>query len=82
MTRAGKAVTAIVLCVCNLRSQFIPPMILFKGKHAFPGIIHSFSENGWINTKPFTEHIKHFVGHTNYSKKNPVLLDFDDHKSL
>ena len=57
-------------------------MILFKGKHAFPGIIHSFSENGWINTKPFTEHIKHFVGHTNYSKKNPVLLDFDDHKSL
>ena len=82
MTRAGKAVTAIGLCVSNLRSQFIPPMILFKRKHAFPGIIQSSSENGWINTKPCTEHIKYFLGHTNCSKKNPVLLDFEGPNSL
>ena len=89
MTSGEKGITTTVLCVCNARGHFVPPMVIFKRKnkkasltdHAPPGTIQGCSENRWVNAEPFLEFIQHFVKHVSCSHKNPVLMIFDGHKS-
>ena len=49
--------------------------------HTPPGTIQGCSENWWVNTELFLEHIKHFVNHVKCSITNPTFMIFDGYKS-
>ncbi|XP_050340939.1 uncharacterized protein LOC126767492 [Bactrocera neohumeralis] len=89
MTSAERGSLITVISCMSAGGAFVPPFFIFPRKnpspllmkHAPPGSDSACHISGWIQIPIFTAWFDHFLGFTNPSKENPILLILDGHYS-
>lgn len=88
-TSAERGTTVSLALAVSATGQSIPPFYIFPRKnmqqifmtHANACDVGRPSDSGWMNAKLFLDYMRHFIKHTNASKKSPILLVLDNHTS-
>lgn len=85
--RSGKEQYTVLSTVSAAGTNY-PPFVVYKGKNLYQewmsngpkGAVYSVSDNGWMETRIFTDYFRHLVLWLKGTPK-PVLLIFDGHMS-
>jgi DDE superfamily endonuclease len=88
VTSGERGVLTTVIPCFNAAGDYIPPMIIFKGKRMRDGLnknmpdgsIVAVSDSGYINKDLFMTWLEHFEKHRKY-RDMPTLLVLDGHSS-
>ena len=89
VTSGEKGTTTTAVCCVNASGDYIPPMLIFKGRRASPalekgappGSLITLSDSGWINGDLFYDWMVHFNTHRKKNPNGKTLLIVDGHAS-
>lgn len=89
VTSAERGTLVTTCCIICANGNALPPIMVFPRKkfkdhmikNTPAGTLGLASPTGWMNSTLFPDVIKHFIKHTNSSKKNPAILIMDNHES-